>query len=120
MHYASWGGSLNTCVFLFKHGCEADLKVRASNGMLPADYALHYGHIRLMRWFESLKNGEDWTKDTPGQIPQERALCPPPGYGKKKRHVETDEEREAREKLETKRLAMEEAGLDADSFAGFS
>jgi Tat protein secretion system quality control protein TatD with DNase activity len=81
--------------------------------MKPVDYAREYGHLRLLRWVETLKKGEDWSKSAPGQIVVELALCPPLKAVEKEPSIE---EIETQLKIEAKMRALEESGLDADAF----
>ena len=117
MHLAMSGGSLNAVAFLYKHGCAKDLSTAANNGRVPVLYAEEKGHIRLLRWHAEVQNGVNWTKDSPGMLVPEASLCPPP---RPPTPEETDEEREARLKLDAKKQAMEDSGLDAENYAGYA
>lgn len=124
MHYAMKSGSQNVCIFLLKHEREVDLRTKDGSGKLPVDYAKEFGYIRLIRWYEAIKKGEDWSADAPGQSITEKALCPPI---KKVRGVDGNiegeevsaEEKVLADKIAARKFAMEEAGLDSETFSGF-
>ena len=123
-HCAMERGSYAVCVFLLKHGCGGDLAVAAKNGMTPGDHAEHRGHIALLRWLKTLERGEDHgasEKTNPGQGPAERELNPRADYW----HLTavpppTEAELAAIEKQKQRAAAMSRAGLDIDSFQGFT
>ena len=117
MHYAMRSGHFNAVVFLYKHGAAGDLTHRAADGRVPLDHAKELGWVRLLRWSESLAFGEDWSPAAPGQVVTEAALCPAPRDETEGK--ETEEEAAERERYEAKKLAMEEAGLDSETFSGF-
>lgn len=123
-HCAMQRGSFAVCAFLLKHGCGGDLEVAAKNGMRPGDYAEHLGHITLLRWLQTLKRGEDHSASeatNPCQSPSERELNPREDYW----HLTavpppTKAELAAIQKQQERRVAMSRAGLDSDSFQGFT
>ena len=123
-HLAMEKGFYACCVFLYKHGCAGDLAAANFKGMTPPDLARQRDQIHILRWLATLDRGESYSAEesaNPAQSPAERELNPRADYWFRTAvPPPTKAELAALEKERQRATAMSLAGLDSDSFQGFT